>query len=323
VPLVTTIIPVFNRPRFLREAVDSVLVQRGCELQVVIVDDGSTDDTSSVAAELAATYLGVVEVVSQANAGPGAARQAGLETARGDFVQFLDSDDLLLPDKFATQIAALAASPEAGIAYGKTYTRVTGTRQPAAAQRSAEVHTAIFPALLAGRIWETSTPLYRREALPRIGPWPRRRQMEDWEFDAQAAAAGIRLVHCDSWVAEYRVHGEHRLAHAWLHDTNAMRDRLAAYLAIAAHVRTARVDPGCPEMKRFARTLFWVARNAGLRGFEREAVQLLASARELSRADRRRAAELAAYRWMAALFGWARLGAWSERLDAIRAGRSR
>ena len=110
--LVTTVIPVFNRARMLREAVQSVLNQSWPNVEVIIVDDGSTDDTAAVAADIANASHGLVKVVTQANTGVGVARQAGANAATGEFVQFLDSDDLLLPDKFSVQIAALNADPE-------------------------------------------------------------------------------------------------------------------------------------------------------------------------------------------------------------------
>jgi glycosyltransferase involved in cell wall biosynthesis len=246
----------------------------------------------------------VIRVVSQPNAGPGAARQAGLDAAAGDFVQFLDSDDRLLPEKFALQVTGLENDPEAGISYGPTYTCVHGARESNPAQRTAEKHRTLFPALLAGRLWETSTPLYRRVALERIGAWPRKRQMEDWEFDAQAGAAGIRLHHCEEYVAEYVIHGSHRLSHAWMNDASAMRDRLHAYDAIAEHARHADVDLAGAEAQRFARTLFAMAREAGAHGHTVEARRLMRRAREFTASTGRRV-ELALYRGAAAVMGWA------------------
>ena len=113
--LVSTIIPVHNRAALLRQAVASVLEQTYRPIEIVIVNDGSSDDTAVVADELARQATVPITVVHQANAGPGAARQRGLEVARGHFVQFLDSDDLLLPRKFALQVAALQQEPECSI----------------------------------------------------------------------------------------------------------------------------------------------------------------------------------------------------------------
>ena len=120
-PLVSTVIPVYNRASLLVDAVDSVINQTYRPIEIIIVDDGSTDETPNVIADLFRRWPHLVKVVRQANAGPGPARQHGLELATGDFVQFLDSDDLLLPEKFSYQVAALLANSEAQICYGRSY----------------------------------------------------------------------------------------------------------------------------------------------------------------------------------------------------------
>jgi glycosyltransferase involved in cell wall biosynthesis len=320
--LVSTIIPVFNRAGMLRDAVASVLAQTWRPIEIVIVDDGSVDDTLHAANALAAEHPDIVRVLSQPNAGPGVARQTGLEASRGEFIQFLDSDDLLMPDKFALQIAGLRSDPAAGISYGKTYTRDGGVRKFSPAQRSGERHRTVFPALLTGRLWETSTPLYRRRALDRIGPWPIKRQMEDWEFDAQAGAANIQLQHCDEWIAEYVIHGEHRLASAWRKDDAAFADMVDAYLAILQHGRIAGIAVGSEPMTRFARTLFSMARTCAARGSPLLAVRALDAAASAAPAGSPTAREVRLYRAASRICGWqnvATLCTWRDRLTA-RAG---
>src|SRR5690348_2665066 len=107
--LVSTIIPVHNRAALLREAVASALAQTYRPIEIIVVDDGSTDQTRQVCDELAAQYPQEIRVIHQANTGPGLAREAGRRVARGEFLQYLDSDDLLLPEKFARQVAGLNA----------------------------------------------------------------------------------------------------------------------------------------------------------------------------------------------------------------------
>src|SRR5262245_20824333 len=107
-PLISCIIPVFNGERYLREAVDSILQQTYRPLEVILIDDGSTDGTAAVAAgyEEQITYL------RQSNAGPAAARNLGLSVARGEFLAFLDADDLWHQEKLACQMARFATRPE-------------------------------------------------------------------------------------------------------------------------------------------------------------------------------------------------------------------
>lgn len=308
--LVSTVIPVYNRAVMLREAVDSVLAQSWRPIEIIIVDDGSTDDTLKVEDEIRAQHPEIVRVLRQENAGPGAARQLGLDAAQGEFVQFLDSDDLLLPGKFSAQVTGLRADVEAGISYGKTYTRINKSRLPVPAQRSGERHKFLFPTVLTGRIWETATPLYRRSALEEIGPWSARRQLEDWEFDCRAAAAKIRLHYCDEFVAEYVNHDEDRLCHAWISDTNAMRDRIAAYVQVAGHAQRAGIPRESQEMQSFARSLFWMARGAGARGLSTEARQLFDLSRSHSLAP---GWDFRLFRLAVAIFGWQRSSRWAER----------
>ena len=116
-PLVSSIIPVYNRAAMLREAVASVLAETYRPVEILIVNDGSTDDTATVGRLLAEAHPDCVRVLHQSNAGPGLARETGRRGAQGDFLQYLDSDDLLLPMKFERQVMALCQQPDCGIAY--------------------------------------------------------------------------------------------------------------------------------------------------------------------------------------------------------------
>jgi glycosyltransferase involved in cell wall biosynthesis len=107
-PLISCIVPVFNGERYLGEALDSILAQTYRPLEVIVVDDGSTDGTAGVVAR----YGGRVAYLFQPNAGHAAARNLGLGAARGEFVAFLDADDLWHPEKLARQMARFHARPE-------------------------------------------------------------------------------------------------------------------------------------------------------------------------------------------------------------------
>ncbi len=107
-PLVSCIVPVFNGEAYLGEALDSILAQTWRPLEIIVVDDGSTDGSAA----LAEAYGAVVRVIKQANAGCAAARNAGLAAATGDFVAFLDADDVWHPEKLNRQMARFEARPD-------------------------------------------------------------------------------------------------------------------------------------------------------------------------------------------------------------------
>ncbi|HKK90861.1 MAG TPA: glycosyltransferase [Desulfobacteraceae bacterium] len=110
-PLVSTIIPTFNRGWCVAEAVASVLEQTHDPMEIIVVDDGSTDNTLDVLEP----FMEKITLIQQPNRGVSAARNSGIKNARGDYVAFLDSDDLWLPDKTALQIDFFAGNPQAMI----------------------------------------------------------------------------------------------------------------------------------------------------------------------------------------------------------------
>ncbi|MBS3936801.1 MAG: glycosyltransferase [Sulfuritalea sp.] len=110
-PLVSVIIPAYNVAPYIGEAIASVLDQNYAHIEVIVVDDGSTDGTLAVVG----AYGGQVQVLQQANAGAAAARNRGLVAARGEFIAFLDADDIWLPGKLTAQVGYLLAHPEIGM----------------------------------------------------------------------------------------------------------------------------------------------------------------------------------------------------------------
>ncbi len=113
-PLVSVVIPAFNCAVYLQETVESILAQQGVgALEVIVVNDGSTDDTGIVARQ----FGGVVRVIDQANAGVSTARNRGIREARGEFVALVDHDDYWFPTKLAGQLAACAEHPEVDVVF--------------------------------------------------------------------------------------------------------------------------------------------------------------------------------------------------------------
>lgn len=113
-PLVSCIVPCFNGQRFLAECLASIVAQTHSRLEVIVVDDGSTDDSAAIVRR----HGDRVRYHRQANGGPAAACNAGIDLATGDFLAFLEQDDLWLPDKTARQLAAFAADPDLAYCVG-------------------------------------------------------------------------------------------------------------------------------------------------------------------------------------------------------------
>ncbi len=109
IPTVSVIIPTFNRGWVIREAIDSVLNQTFGSFELIVVDDGSTDNTLDILAE----YKDRITLIKQRNRGVSAARNRGMDAASGRFIAFLDSDDLWLPQKLNCQMEFFDSNPDA------------------------------------------------------------------------------------------------------------------------------------------------------------------------------------------------------------------
>lgn len=168
--LVSVIIPNFNQADFLREAIESVLAQTYRDLEIIVADDGSTDYTSHVVAQ----FGEAVTFIQLPHRGlPAATRNSGLHVASGEFVAFLDADDLFLPHKLSVQMAAFASHPEAGMIYsdGQFFRDVprqqTGHVQDGLPTPSGQ----IFADLLRGNMLAPPVVLIRRSCLDHVGPF--------------------------------------------------------------------------------------------------------------------------------------------------------
>jgi glycosyltransferase involved in cell wall biosynthesis len=322
--LVSTIIPVYNRPQMLREAVASVLAQTYRPIEIIVVDDGSTDETPSVAEGLAAEHPEEIRFVRKENSGPGPTREAGRQVARGEFIQYLDSDDLLRPQKFELMVRALRERPECGAAYGYicVHHGAAGP-DPRPARATGERRETLFPWILVDRWWNTDCPLFRREVCDRIGPWSDLRWSQDWEYDGRVAALGTRLVHCPEFVCDERRHSGLRQtgADAWmdparLHNHHRFLQRMLEY------AEAAGIAPDCPQRMHFTRWVFLTARQLAAVGLGDEARQCLMLMERSAGGHTPSLRGLAGFWRAARILGLQRAGRWSMVWDRLRRGRS-
>lgn len=192
--LVSVIIPTYNRSGLLLEALASVAQQDHRPLEIIVVDDGSTDGTPQAVAawtDANAAKAGLeVRLVVQPNAGAPAARNRGVLESRGALLQFLDSDDQLTPNKIRLQVEALSRNEIADFAYSPVREMENPARiiycQTEMSPRRMVLKQIVVPA------FQTASPLIRRSAMQRLGRWDEEiAPMEDWELFSRAALMGL------------------------------------------------------------------------------------------------------------------------------------
>lgn len=199
--LVSFVIPNYNHAQYLGDAIRSVLAQSYAGTEIVVVDDGSTDESRAVAEQFGAR----IRLLCQANAGLSAARNTGIQAATGDYIALLDADDLVEPLYTERLLAALAAAPQADGAYCG-YRFVDQNNQPLPRlERRVVAPELLYTALLNGNYWVPESLLIRRECYLAAGEFdPALRACEDWDvwlrFSRQYSLIGI-----DDVLVRYRV----------------------------------------------------------------------------------------------------------------------
>jgi glycosyltransferase involved in cell wall biosynthesis len=163
-PLVSVILPTYNRAWSLRQAVDSVLAQEGVRFELIVVDDGSTDETQ----RLLADYGDRIRSIRQENRGVSAARNRGISHCRGDLIALLDSDDQWLPGKLATQVAFFEDHPDALICQTEEIWIRNGARVNPK-RRHKKPSGDIFEASCHLCLVSPSAVMMRRELFDRVG----------------------------------------------------------------------------------------------------------------------------------------------------------
>jgi glycosyltransferase involved in cell wall biosynthesis len=305
--LVSVVIPVHNRVDLLVAAVESVLAQEAAPVEVVVVDDGSTDDVAGRLARFGAS----VHLIRQSNRGVTAARNEGLRHVHGEFVAFLDSDDIWRPGKLAAQLAVLRACPEAGMVwtdmaaltpdgtvraerylrtfYAGSYARSgveaslrairlgdVWPESPAALRHGRVLVGDIFAAMFFGNHVHTSTVLLRRERVQATGGFDERfaRTGEDYEFHWRTSFLGpVALL--DEPLVDYRVGAADQLTSAaW--QLEIARNARASVVQWAERAGPALAVSASARRRRLAELDAWVG-EASVQAGRPERVVLLRS----------------------------------------------
>ena len=212
--VVSVIIPVYNCERYLGEAIESVLAQTCRPLEIIVVDDGSTDRT----ADVAKSFTPTARYVSQANAGAPAARNRGAELAQGDFLSYLDADDLWVEDKLERQMACLDADPELDMVCGYVEQFISlDVDEEYAARIRCPDEAMRGPGPL--------TMLIRKDALRRVGPFETKWRIgESISWYARAMDLGLKVLMLPDVLVWRRLHHDNISVHR--------RDKRGDYLHI-------------------------------------------------------------------------------------------
>jgi glycosyltransferase involved in cell wall biosynthesis len=201
---ISVVIPTYNRADLLGEAIDSVLAQDWPNLEVVVVDDGSTDPTP----ELLSSFGDRLRVIRQENAGESNARNTGIRAARHDLVALLDSDNRWLPGKLRRQMELFLADPAPDF----TFTAYTAfgdvQREDVVLDGWKPTQEGALEQLLAGCRINTSTVVATRESLISAGLFDEGlRCAQDYELWLRVAVEGRRIAYLPEPLTEYRIHG--------------------------------------------------------------------------------------------------------------------
>ena len=208
-PLVSIIIPNYNYARYLREAIDSALAQTYRPVEVIVVDDGSTDGSRSVIQ----AYGSAIRSIFQKNEGLPSARNAGIAMASGEFFVFLDSDDALLPDALLTLYEGFSSAPDCGIVFG--YSQSVGAAGERLSFHRNECRSFSYKEFLFANFILVPEAMISRRVVAEIGGFnPSFLQCEDYDFWIRSARK-FEIRYIDRLVARIKSH-----------DANLSKDRV-------------------------------------------------------------------------------------------------
>jgi glycosyltransferase involved in cell wall biosynthesis len=228
---VSVIIPTYNYANFLLDAIQSVFRQRVSDLEVIVVDDGSTDHT----ARILDTHRGRLKYIYQHNAGLSAARNVGMANSTGEFIQFLDADDMLGSNSLALQLQYLERHPEVNIVVcrNRLFQRTTGDGRPIPSGSWKLYHGNLDLHLCYFNIAPPHAFLSRRKAVVQTGWFDSRlKACEDYDFWLRAAVQGYIPHYNSAGLVYYRRHPKSMSANRvnqHLHDA-VLHKRLSSLL---------------------------------------------------------------------------------------------
>lgn len=201
-PLVSSVITAYNNERTIGEAIESLLLQSFHDFEIIVVNDGSGDRTEAIIK----SYVPSVRYLCQANGGSAAARNAGVRTAHGKYIAFLDGDDVALPHRLEVQVAALESTPEVGLTYGNIYLMNACGGQLRLRRGEGRYRSGLVTRDLAVKNFVPfSTIMLRRDLLVEIGFFDESiRSSEDWDMLVRLSQR-CEFLYSDQPLVKYRI----------------------------------------------------------------------------------------------------------------------
>jgi len=261
-PLVSIIMPTYNRARLVGRAVDSVLAQTYRNFEFIIVDDASTDETAQVIASIADDRIRFFR--NDARRGAAFSRNVGIRAATGQYIGFQDSDDEWNPDKLARQMAALANTPaDVGVAYTGFWKELAGKRTYIPSRRIAVREGNIHQALLWENFLGTPALLVKRNCLQAVGLFAEELlRFQDWELCLRLSVS-YKFVFIDE-----------PLFTAYYNDDNISKDDAAALHALSMIFAKFNQEI-VSDRKLLAHYQHWLALCCATLGMKTEACRFL------------------------------------------------
>ena len=205
---VSVAIPCFNAGRWLRSAVESALSQCGGNVEVIVVDDGSTDDSPRIAQ----AFSDRVRLIRAENGGANRARNIALDLATGEWIQFLDADDYLEPHKIETQLREADDGRNADLLYSPVWIETCRDGHSSRELSITDPYANVDLQWIRWQIPQTGGALWRRNALNQIGGWnPDQPCCQEHELYLRARQGGFRFVYTPTPGAVYRIWSEDTL----------------------------------------------------------------------------------------------------------------
>jgi glycosyltransferase involved in cell wall biosynthesis len=263
--VVSVIIPAHNQERFLRECLQSVVGQDYKPLEIVVVDDGSTDGSGKIISEFQAIRREGISVrgLHQTWKGAQEARNNGCRMAKGEFFLFLDGDDFLDRHNLVEQVKELRGNPDIDVVYSDGQYLSDGFESPTknGGRLSLGEPTDLVAAMLSGLSVPCFSYLFRRQAVQRCGPWdPTIPINQDIEFVSRLATSGCRFRYSAGLSGFYRKHSSHTISEQSISLRGRTLQRILAQaerrLKERREFTEGRVDAMIDSYRRIARQVY-------------------------------------------------------------------